>query len=72
MYSKLKLEIIECIEEALVKMKIKLDDELVLEQPPSPDMGDISSNVAFLLARKLKKSPVEIAAEIRDKIQLPL
>ena len=72
MYSKLKLEIIECIEEALVKMKIKLDDELVLEQPPSPDMGDISSNVAFLLARKLKKSPVEIAAEIRDNIQLPL
>ena len=72
MYSKLKLEIIECIEEALVKMKIKLDDELVLEQPPSPDMGDISSNVAFLLARKLKKSPVEIAAEIKDNIQLPL
>ncbi|MDO5824873.1 MAG: arginine--tRNA ligase [Methanosphaera sp.] len=72
MYSKLKLELNECIEEALKKMKIKLDDEIVLEEPPSPDMGDISTNLAFSLASKLKKSPVEIAAEIKDNIQLPL
>lgn len=72
MYSKLKSEITESIEEALTKMKIKLEDELVLEEPPSPDMGDISTNVAFALASKLKKSPVEIAEEIKEKIKLPL
>jgi arginyl-tRNA synthetase len=72
MYSKLKLELNDCITEALTKMKVKLDEELVLEQPPSPDMGDISSNVAFSLAGKLKKSPVEIAEEIRSHIILPL
>ncbi|OED30791.1 arginine--tRNA ligase [Methanosphaera sp. WGK6] len=72
MYSKLKKEITDSIEEVLTKLRVTLDEELTLEEPPSPEMGDISSNVAFSLASKLKKSPVEIAEEIKEKIVLPL
>lgn len=72
MYSKLKSEIKECILEALTKMKVKYEDEITLEEPPNPEMGDISSNISFSLASKLKKSPVEIAEEIKSKIKLPL
>lgn len=72
MYSKLKSEITECILEALTKMKIKYDDEIILEEPPNPEMGDISSNISFSLAGRLKKSPVEIAEQIKSKIKLPL
>ena len=35
-------------------------------------MGDMSTNIAFSLASKLKKSPVEIAQEIKENIKLPL
>ena len=55
MYSKLKNEIRECIDEALTKLRVKLDEEITLEEPPNPEMGDISSNIAFSLAGKLKK-----------------
>ena len=72
MYSKLKTEIKESINEALTKLKIKYDDEIILEEPPNPEMGDISTNIAFSLASKLKKSPVEIAQEIKENIKLPL
>lgn len=72
MYSKLKTEVRESIIEALTKLRIKYDDEITLEEPPNPEMGDISSTIAFNLAGKLKKSPVEIAQEIKDNIKLPL
>ena len=72
MYSKLKKEITESIDEALKKLRVKFDGEIVLEEPPNPEMGDISSNIAFSLAGIMKKSPVEIAEEIRSNIKLPL
>ena len=72
MYSKLKTEINESIKEALTKLRIKYDDEIILEEPPNPSMGDMSTNIAFSLASKLKKSPVEIAQEIKENIKLPL
>ena len=72
MYSKLKKEITESIEYALNKLRVKFDGEIVLEEPPNPEMGDISTNIAFALAGIMKKSPVEIAEEIRSNIKLPL
>ena len=35
-----------------------------LEIPKNPDHGDLSCNVAMILSKKLKKKPLEIAAEI--------
>ncbi|WP_304123506.1 arginine--tRNA ligase [Methanosphaera cuniculi] len=72
MYTKLKNELKESIEESLAKQRITLDDEITFEEPPNPEMGDISTNVAFSLAQKLKKSPVEIAENIKQHIRLPL
>ncbi|MCD7781484.1 MAG: arginine--tRNA ligase [Methanosphaera sp.] len=72
MYSKLKSEIRSSIREALDVLKIKYDDEIVLDEPPSMDMGDLSCNITFSLAKQLGKSPVEIAQDIVDKIELPL
>lgn len=72
MYSKLKNELGESIKEALHKLRVKSDEEITLEEPPNPEMGDISCNIAFSLASKLKKSPVEIAEDIKSHIKLPL
>ncbi|MEK7122396.1 MAG: arginine--tRNA ligase, partial [Patescibacteria group bacterium] len=38
-----------------------------LETPPTPEMGDVAFP-CFTLAKKLKKSPVEIAREVAEKI----
>ncbi|MBE6493960.1 MAG: arginine--tRNA ligase [Methanosphaera stadtmanae] len=72
MYSKLKKELTESVEDALTKMRISIDSELTFEEPPNSEMGDLSTNIAFSLADKLKKSPVEIANEIKENIKLPL
>ena len=38
-------------------------------EPAKPDFGDASSNVSFLLAKQLKKSPKDIAEMISQKYQ---
>ena len=37
-----------------------------LERPKNPKHGDIACNIAFILARKQKRSPQEIAEELRQ------
>jgi arginyl-tRNA synthetase len=49
----------------------KLFDEEVnfdIQHPPDERMGDYSSNAPFLLAKRLKKNPRDIAKEILDAI----
>lgn len=46
-------------------------EEHALSQPPQQEFGDLSSNVAFELAKKEGKSPVELAVSIAKKISLP-
>ncbi|HRP01837.1 MAG TPA: arginine--tRNA ligase [Candidatus Kapabacteria bacterium] len=41
-----------------------------LEKPKNTDNGDISSNIAFLLSKKLKKAPIQIANEIVQNLNL--
>ena len=38
---------------------------------PPEGMGDIGSTVAFSMAKKIRKSPPEIARDIAKKIKLP-
>jgi arginyl-tRNA synthetase len=40
------------------------DVEKYIEKPPREDYGDFACSISFSLAKKLKKSPVEIAKEI--------
>ncbi|MBW6440836.1 arginine--tRNA ligase [Patescibacteria group bacterium] len=41
----------------------------VLEWPKQKDFGDYACNVAMVLAKELKKSPMEVANEITEKIK---
>jgi len=36
--------------------------------PPRPDFGDYSSNVAMILAKRLRRKPIEIAEEIAEEL----
>ncbi|MCK5413203.1 MAG: arginine--tRNA ligase [Candidatus Pacebacteria bacterium] len=47
---------------------IKIPD-FVVEWPKQKDFGDYALNVAMVLAKELKKSPMEIAREIMEKIK---
>ncbi|MCP8322598.1 MAG: arginine--tRNA ligase [Candidatus Methylarchaceae archaeon HK02M2] len=40
-------------------------------EPPRSEFGDLSVNVAFLIANKLGLSPLDVAKEIGDKIKIP-
>ncbi len=40
------------------------------EKPNNPEHGDLSTNVAMQLARHLRRSPREIAAELAEKLRL--
>ncbi len=45
--------------------------EFNVDEPPRNNLGDLYSNVAFLLSKKLKKKPQEIANVIVDAISKP-
>ncbi|MFH8080456.1 MAG: arginine--tRNA ligase [Candidatus Aenigmatarchaeota archaeon] len=40
-----------------------------IEKPPKEDYGDYACNIAFSLAKKLRKSPTEIAKEIANHLK---
>lgn len=64
MYRKLKLDIVNSIKDAINTLDWEVPDNIPVEEPPNAKMGDLASSVAFELAGKLKKSPVEIAQDI--------
>ncbi len=42
-----------------------------LFEPPRPEFGDLSANVAFMIANKLGLNPLEVAEAIGDKLRIP-
>jgi len=42
--------------------------DIIIEKPKNKDNGDISTNVAFLLSKELKKSPLDIAKELENEL----
>lgn len=42
----------------------------LLERPRDPQLADWASNMAMVLARPLRRKPIEIATEIRDRLNL--
>ncbi len=65
-----KFKIQELVYEATKKLdpKIKKDD-IVIEHPQNEDFGDYSSNIAMVLAGKLKKNPKELAEKIAAELK---
>ena len=44
--------------------------EVLLEKPRTAEHGDLATNVAMLLASKLRKNPRDIATNLLQKLQL--
>lgn len=70
-YRTLQKEAIKSLENAIKSYGYAVPDEIKVEEPPKPDMGDLASQVAFQLAKQLKKPPVEIANDILNAIEIP-
>jgi len=62
--------IIDEIESNLNKIlnDLSISDVKFTVEPAKPGFGDVSSNVSFLLAKQLKKSPKDIAEMLSEKI----
>lgn len=71
MYRKLELEIVNSIKEAIKTLGWEVPDEIPIDEPPRADMGDVAISVAFELAGKLKRSPIEINKDILNVMKKP-
>ncbi|OGG00608.1 MAG: arginine--tRNA ligase [Candidatus Glassbacteria bacterium RIFCSPLOWO2_12_FULL_58_11] len=60
----------QAVDRALAELHIEDAPEYVIEKPRDPAHGDLATNVAFLLARTLKKKPALIAGEIAGALKL--
>lgn len=57
------------IDDALKNIGItNLSEEYVVEIPPQDELGDFSSNISFILAKKLKKNPKIISQELSKEL----
>ena len=56
--------------EIVKSLKKEIKEEINLEVPPEPSLGDYAFP-CFSLSKKLKKSPSEIALELKNKIKIP-
>lgn len=65
----LKEYVRKLISDALIKIGVTFSDYLV-EEPKNPDFGDLSSNIALLLAKELKRSPGIIAEELISTFEI--
>ncbi|MDI6643928.1 MAG: arginine--tRNA ligase [Methanobacteriaceae archaeon] len=70
MYRNLEQMAIKALKKTINKLGYEEPSEIKLEQPPNPELGDLASAVSFQLAKQLKRSPMEIAAEIVNEIKL--
>jgi len=71
MYRKLENKAAKSVQAAMKKLQWNVAVNIKFEQPPSPDMGDLATNMAFQLAGVLKKSPAAIAENILGNLEVP-
>jgi len=70
MYRILEKEATSSVKKAIQNLGWEEITEIKFEEPPNPSMGDLATSVAFQLAGQLKKSPVEIAQNLKEVIEL--
>ena len=59
------------ITENIIKVLLALNyptDQVNVQKTKNPEHGDYSSNIAMILAKKIKKNPIDTANEIINKI----
>ena len=62
---------VESLQESVKKLEYEENEEIKLEFPPNPELGDLASTISFKLAKVLKKSPHIIAEQIAENIKVP-
>lgn len=66
----IKKELQEIIKKGLEKNNIDIDKkEIIIENPKQKENGDYSTNIALVLTKQLKKSPIEIAESFKENIK---
>ncbi|WP_456471525.1 arginine--tRNA ligase [Methanocaldococcus sp.] len=65
----MKDKIKEIIKEE-IKKKFEIETDFNVDEPPSIELGDYSVNIAFRLAKILKKAPKDIAEEIVKDLKI--
>ena len=71
MYRILMSESIKSLENAISHLGWEIPEDIRVEEPPNPELGDVASSVSFQLAKELKRSPMEITKELLSVIVLP-
>jgi arginyl-tRNA synthetase len=70
MFAIIEKEALNSLKKALNELNYPIPSEIKLEEPPNPQMGDLASTVSFQLAKELKKSPMEITANILQVLEV--
>ena len=71
MYFKIKTEAEKALRKAVESFDCEFEEEIKMEFPPNPELGDLASTISFQLAKLLRKAPNLIAPEIVENIELP-
>jgi arginyl-tRNA synthetase len=71
MYFEIEKQAVDSIKKAVEEFDYEIEEELKLEFPPNPELGDLASTISFAMAKKLRKSPNLIAEELVEKIEVP-
>ena len=65
----IKKEIQEILKKTLTELQIDYEQEIEVSIPKDKNHGDYSTNIALSLAKSLKDNPINIANNIKNKIQ---
>jgi arginyl-tRNA synthetase len=71
MYRVLITESIKSLENAISHLGWEIPEDIRVEEPPNPELGDVASSVSFQLANGLKRSPMDITKELLSVIVTP-
>ncbi|MCH7760875.1 arginine--tRNA ligase, partial [candidate division TA06 bacterium] len=66
----LREKIEKSLVEALQRMGLPLDSKVEVVEAKDPSYGDYASNVAFLLSKVLKSSPVKVAERVLSNLEI--
>ena len=69
----IKTRLVQIIDDSIKKNNIDYEtSQIIVEIPKNEQNGDYSTNIALLLAKKLKENPLNIAQKIANEINSPL
>ncbi len=71
MYRTLMSESIKSLKDAICSLGWEIPEDIKMEEPPNPQLGDVASSVSFQLAKRLKRSPMDITRDILGVLKTP-